>query len=251
MGFDISFHPISENQIQEWYFDALDNNDLAKSLAKKHKIDTDDEGFYENKYLEILKIGAAINSEKDFDSSHAYHIANIQGFFQEFFYIRGASFSFIENSIMEKYYTKWEEIIPKKFKNYTIYNEIRSNYYAGKYIPYNKVCQLLEDYENDTKIKDILNQEFSYQRIIVLLKALNFAKKKQVGILESDGVMEPNPLDLNESTCYSNLFNCDTEGPILYKEAAMEQILEIRKQQELKEKPVKEKANFWKKLFKK
>jgi len=231
MGYDISFHPISEEKINEWYFDVLKNKTQIKSLAKKYKIDNDDDDFYENKYQEIIEMGIKTTFEKDFDSSHAYYIANIQGLFGEFFYIRGASFSFIEDEpIMNKYYTNWQDIIPNEYANYTIYNKIQSNYYAGKFISYANVCQLLEDYNLDTNIKTILDNQFSHKRITVLLKALNYAKENKFGLLEADGVMEPNPTDLNKSTCYSNLFNCDIEGPLLFQEAVIEQIKEVEKQ---------------------
>lgn len=88
------------------------------------------------------------------------------------------------------------------------------------------------------------------------------SKKNKLGLLE---VVEPNPIDLNSSSCYSNLFNCDPEGALLYQETAMKQIAEIEKKEGLEArtisskadykitnyKPVekKEKREFWKKLF--
>ena len=96
------------------------------------------------------------------------------------------------------------------------------------YIPADKVVELLHDYENDSDIKKELDNIFSHDRITVFLKALRYAKEKNVGILEATEVMEPNPVDLNESSCYSNLFNCDTEGPLLFQKAVMQQAKEIR-----------------------
>ena len=243
MGYDISFHPISETQIQRWYFDALEDRSIVKSLAKKHKIDTDD-NFYEEKYLGMIDIGLKQTTEKSFDDSHGYYIANVQGIFQEFFYIRGAAFSFIENAKMDFYYKKWEEFIPEKYKKFEIHNKIQSNYYSGKFIPYDKVCKLLDDYQDNNEIKDILDTQFSHNRIKVLLKALNFAKELKVGLLEADGVMEPNPLDLNESTCYSNLFNCDIEGPLLFVEAVKEQLAQVEKQQNLAKNEISDNADY-------
>lgn len=224
MGYDISFHPISEAQIFEWYFDVVDNSNKAREIAKKYSVDDEGDNFYENKYIDILDISKNVDADECFDETYGYYIANIQGIFQKFFYVRGASFSFIENSIMDKYYKKWEEFIPDNYKKMAIHNEIQNNYYSGKFIPYNMVCQLLDDYENNIEIKAVLDEQFSLNRIDILLEALNFAKESGVGLLESDGVMEPNPLELNDSTCYSNLFNCDIKGPLLYQEAAVKQI---------------------------
>ncbi len=135
----------------------------------------------------------------------------------------------------------------------------------GFYIPKNKVVDLLNDYEKTPEVKKELDDLFSHNRIKVFIKALNFAKENGLGLLEATEVIEPNPMDLNNSSCYSNLFNCDPEGAILYQQAAMEQIAEIEENQNPKAggissnaeykitniEPKKEKRRFWKKLFKK
>jgi len=72
-------------------------------------------------------------------------------------------------------------------------------------------------------------------------------------------------MDLNSSISYSNLFNCDKDGVFLYQEAALEQIKEFEKMNNLEtgeiannatytktevgEAAEKEKMGFWKKLF--
>ena len=89
-----------------------------------------------------------------------------------------------------------------------------------------------------------------------MLKALRFAQSKEVGLLESDGVMEPHPADLNNSVCYSNLFHCDIEGSLLFQEAVIEQMKEAERQQEEKQKEQEnnkksEKKGFWGRFFKK
>lgn len=48
MGWDISYHPISEKQISEWYFDVLENQI---------------EDFYKEKYKETIKIGLETKNE--------------------------------------------------------------------------------------------------------------------------------------------------------------------------------------------
>lgn len=37
-------------------------------------------------------------------------------------------------------------------------------------------------------------------------------------------MVEPNPIDLNRSESFSNLFNCDTQGALIYAEIAAQQI---------------------------
>lgn len=261
MGWDISYHPISEEQIRAWYFDVLDNLKLIENLAYDNKIDD----FYKEKYRDVINVGLKTNAEDSFDLTHGYFVAVIQGFFQKYFYVRGAALSFLENQSFKKYYKEWAEIVSSIKLTSNVKNKIVTNYCSGVYIPKNKVVDLLNDYENNNEIRNELNVLFSHNRIKVLLKALNFAKENELGLLEATEVIEPNPLNLNDSSCYSNLFNCDPEGAILYQQATMEQFSEIEKSQNLKAgeisknatytitniEPIESKENkgFWKKLF--
>ncbi|WP_298781829.1 hypothetical protein [uncultured Polaribacter sp.] len=225
MGWDISYHPISEEQINEWYFDVLDNLELIEKLSADNKI----EDFYKEKYKETINVGLATKTDDIFDKSHGYYVAVVQGFFQKFFYTRGSALSFSKNQLLKEYYKKWDKIISNEKLTKNVYNQIIENYCSGVYIPKNKVVELINDYENNFEVKKELDDLFSHNRIKVFLKALNFAKENALGLLEATEVIEPNPINLNNSSCYSNLFNCDPEGAILYQQTAMEQIAKIKK----------------------
>lgn len=82
-------------------------------------------------------------------------------------------------------------------------------------------------------MKSKLDTFFSHNRIEVFLKALESAKEMNAGLLEATEVIEPNPMDLNQSVCYSNLFNCNPQGALLYQEAVMEQFKEIEEKEDL------------------
>ena len=82
---------------------------------------------------------------------------------------------------------------------------------------------LLRDYEAGGEIKSAVD-EFYAQNLPVFLKALNLARELEVGLLEATEVVEPNPIDLNRSESFSNLFNCDTQGALIYAEIAAQQI---------------------------
>ena len=83
--------------------------------------------------------------------------------------------------------------------------------------------KLLRDYEADGEIKEAID-EFYAQNLPVFLKALNLARELGVGLLEATEVVEPNPIDLNRSESFSNLFNCDPQGALIYAEIAAQQI---------------------------
>lgn len=97
MGYDVSYHPISEEQIKEWYWDIdfikILENDFSdvEEVAKKYQLDD----FYKEKYLDTIKHATNILPEEMFEFSHGYFIAVIQGFFSTYFYTRGSAFSFL------------------------------------------------------------------------------------------------------------------------------------------------------------
>ncbi|MNY39007.1 hypothetical protein D3C86_1736690 [compost metagenome] len=95
------------------------------------------------------------------------------------------------------------------------------------------MSQLLSDYEHNPSVRTDLDGFFSEGRIRIFRKALADAREQGLGLLEATEVVEPNPLDLNDSACYSNLFNCDQEGAYLFREAAIEQLKAIEEQNNL------------------
>jgi hypothetical protein len=226
MGYDVTYHPITEREIEEWYFDVLVNNVKIDTLAEEYGIDD----FYKNKYKDTIKAGLQVDSRKTFDETHGFYIATIQGFFRKFFYTRGSAFSFLidENNYFEKYTKKWQDIVKQKIVN-PINNKITQNYCSGVYIPFESVVELLEDYDKKDEIKNRLDKFYSHNRINVFIKALNYSQNNNFGLLEATETIEPNPNDLNKSTGLTNFWNCDHDGPILYQEAVADQLDEIKK----------------------
>ncbi|WP_053007580.1 hypothetical protein [Pragia fontium] len=254
MGFDVSYHPISEQEINEWYFDQIeeikqgqDCPSTAKTLAEAHNI----EDFYINKYLDTLNVGAKTDPTDPFNRTHGLYVAVVQGFFRTYFYTRGSAFSFLIEDHPEfiKYTKPWQKVVPFEITN-PLSNNITENYCSGVFIPYEQVIELLNDY-NDPTNKQILDNFFSEQRIQVFLKALNYCQQHKLGLLEATEVITPNPTNLNESSCYSNLLNCDPDGLVLYAEAAMEQINQYISQFEAAEAAATEpkKKGFFSRFF--
>lgn len=220
MGWDISYHPISEKQILERYFDVLENPKHIETIIRKHKI----EDFYAEKYRNTMRLATTIHREDIFDKTHGFYIAIVQGFFNDFYYTRGSGFSFLDKEIFKNYSRPWQEFVPDKYLTEKISNRIIENYCSGVFIPYPQVCHLLKDYEQNPQIHNLLNEHFSHGRIDIFLKALRYAQAEKVGILEATEVIEPNLKDLNNSSSYSNLLHCDIEGPLLFQQEAMKQL---------------------------
>ncbi|NDW19579.1 hypothetical protein D0T53_11745 [Dysgonomonas sp. 216] len=241
MGFDITYHPITEDEISKWYFDVLEQPILTETLGKEYNIDQ----FYIDKYKKTISVALQTENSETFEKTHGYYIAVIQGFFRKFFYIRGAAFSFLieQDSSYTRYTKGWETFIPAKYVNEKA-NRIVENYSSGVFIPADKVKELLADYENNENIRKALNYFYSHSRITVFLEALKYSAENNLGLLEATEVMEPNPFDLNNSSCYSDLFNCDPSGALLYREAALEQIREIKGNENLTDSEIDSKVTY-------
>ena len=246
MGYDVSYHPISEDEIHEWYFDRLadiktGNSETAVALAQRHGI----KELYIGKYLNVLQSAAEFETNVSFETSHGFYLAVVQGFFRKYFYIRGGAFTFLveADESFWRYTKPWQEILRLSIAN-PINNMIMENWNSGVYLPYDGLCRLLDDYANMPEIRGKLDELFSDKRIDVFLKAVRFAVEHKLGILEATEVIQPQPFNLNETPCLSNLFNCDTDGPLLFREAALEQVAHLND----KPAPVK-KGGFFSRLF--
>ena len=82
MGYDVSFHPISPEEMREWYFTPLTwiqqgQEEKVLALAAQHGM----EDFYAEKYLNTLRVGAETESNELFDKSHGFYIAAAESAF--------------------------------------------------------------------------------------------------------------------------------------------------------------------------
>lgn len=237
MGYDVSFHPISPKEMEEWYFTPLEwvrQGEAQKvlELAAKYGI----EELYAEKYLDTLQAGVDTEADELFDKSHGYFIAVVQGFFRDYYYTRGSALTFLIEDKAEymRYTTPWEGIAPHPYPN-PAESRIVENYCSGVYLAPEQVVRLLEDLEHDSRVRADLEGMWIDGQLAVLKKALNAAKDLGAGLLEATEVVMPNPLRPNESISYSNLFHCDKDGVYLYIDTAMKQIAQAMDQQDRKE----------------
>ena len=95
MGYDVSFHPISPKEMQEWYFAPLawvqqGQEEKVRAFAAQQGM----EDFYAEKYLNTLRVGAGTGGGELFYKSHGFYIAVIQGSSGITFTPEGAPFLF-------------------------------------------------------------------------------------------------------------------------------------------------------------
>ena len=183
MGYDVSFHPISPDEIQEWYFTPLTwiqqgQEEKVLALAAQHGI----EDFYAEKYLDTLRVGAETESDELFDKSHGFYIAVVQGFFRDYYYTRGSSFSFLmeEKPEYARYFTPWAQVVPTALPN-PAKNQIMENYCSGVYLSPNQVLQILRDLEQEPKVlEDLEKRHIHYNETLEKLGSLEKAGRVHI-----------------------------------------------------------------------
>ncbi len=236
MGFDVTWHPISQEEMFLWYFDRLEearrgDYATAMSFAKQYRMGK--EAGYEDSckqgYQGMLEQGAGIPPDAPFDKTHSFLLAMVQGMFRTYYYTRGGIYSGLAemDPHMASYTLPFQDILGPKLQN-PVRNRIYENYCGGVYIPEKEVPRLLEDYESG-KVEGPLRQCFG-NTLPVFLKALLHAKKERLGLLEATEVVEPNPMDLRSTNCRSYLMNCDMDGVMIYAETAKHQLEEAIRQ---------------------
>lgn len=224
MDLSISYHPITKEQMREWYFDAFEDIGVTETLKVKipqeqlRRHNSEElEAFYQEKYKTMIKRSRELDYD-NFNKWHAYFIAITQGFFEKFFFIHGSAISAIVDTGFHKtYVTAWEDIIPSDYiEDLHVSKKLEGPFSGGAYMSPEQVKQLLNDYENDSDIKDIINGQFPGRKIDVLLAALRYASKNDQGLLEAAKVIDQSDELFEEPSCYSNLFNCDVISAAVY-----------------------------------
>lgn len=194
MGYDITYHPASEADIQQVYFNQLAANSVAD--GRLNLLSADDR----QRYLSIIEQGKQVKNTEHFDTTHGYFAAIALGFFQKYYYIRGASLSFLLDTYpyYRQYISRWHKILPDFAFSQTVDNTIISNYSSGVYLSATGVNNLWHDYHHHAQIQ--LELEFYFDTdISQFLAALDDARKQNKGLLEATEVYSP-----SEGNCSSD-----------------------------------------------
>ena len=224
MDLSISYHPISKEQMTEWYFDAFEDIGVVDTLKvripeeqlRHHKLD-EVEVYYQDKYKSMIKRSRDLDYD-NFNKWHAYFIAIVQGFFEKFYFVQGSSLSSIIDADFHKtYVTPWEDVVPTDYiEDLYASNKLQGPFSGGAYMSPEQVKQLLNDYENDSFIKEVLDEQFEGRKIEVLLAALKYASENDQGLLEAAKVIDQSEELFEEPECFSNVFNCDVLSAAVY-----------------------------------
>lgn len=224
MDLSISYHPISKEQMQEWYFDTFEDMGAAQTLKlripqtqlKEHSLE-DLEAYYLEKYKSMIQRSRDLEYD-NFNKWHAYFIAIVQGFFEKFYFVHGSSVSgILDKDFHATYVSDWNDIAPSDYiEDLESSKKLVGNFSGGAYIAPEQVKKLLHDYENDESIKDLLDEQFFGKKIDVFLEALKYASQNNQGLLEATRVIDNSEELFEEPSCFSNVFNCDVISAAVY-----------------------------------
>ena len=224
MDYSVSYHPITKEQMKEWYFDVFEDIGAAADLKqkipekqlKRHSLD-ELETYYTAKYIDMIKRSRTLDYDS-FNKWHGYFIAIVQGFFETFYFVQGSAISsIIDPKFHDTYVTAWEDVIPEDYiEDLSASKKLEGAFSAGAYMSPEQVKQLLNDYQNDSEIKEILDGQFEGRKIDVFLTALKYASKNDQGLLEAAKVIDQSEELFEEPSCFSNVFNCDVISAAVY-----------------------------------
>ncbi len=224
MDLSVSYHPITKEQMKEWYFDTFEDIGHADTLQLripeeqlKNHTREEVETYYKDKYLTLIKRSRELDYD-NFNKWHAYFIALSQGFFEQFYFVQGCSFSaIIDETFHHLYTTAWEDVVPLEYtEGLFTSKKLDGAFSGGAYMSPEQVKKLLHAYENDSYIKELLEGQFEGRKIEVILAALKYASQNDQGLLEATKVISQSDQIFEEASCFSNLFNCDVMSAAVY-----------------------------------
>ena len=221
MGWDITYHPIAEDEIRSIYFAGIEDPLFYKTLLPRFGVDAFYAGQLRLRFDEARKIDDGVS----FARGHAYYAAIICGFLRQHHYIRGGGFSFLlKDALMAGYVGDWKRLVPERLQHLHFDNCLTQNYCGGAYLPLQSLKRLRSDYHRNARVRAQMDDVFSHGRLHVFWLALDAAISAGLGLIEASEVVEPSPFNLNESRSLSNLYNCHPDGALLYAEAAAQQL---------------------------
>ena len=186
MGYDITYHPASKADIQQAYFKP--SNETSVNEEQLNQLSPENR----HRYLTLIEESKQVKNTQSFDTTHGYYASVALGFFQPYYYIRGASFSFLLETYpyYRKYVERWHNILPDFSFNQQVENLIIVNYSSGVYLSSIGVKRLWNDYHNNPMTK--LELDFYFDADIQqFLSALHYAHQQNKGLLEASEVYSP------------------------------------------------------------
>ncbi|MDD2749682.1 DUF805 domain-containing protein [Acidithiobacillus thiooxidans] len=227
MGWDITYHPITPEELQTWYFQAIQDARQPAQLIQAFPLDD----FNADKLQQVFVEGRKTPIEGPwghFERTHGFFAAIVASFLRDYTYLRGAAFSFVLEKLPDavQYTTAWREIVPPQWQGLPFANRLTENYNVGAYLSPDNLRQLRADYATRPELQAAVDSVFGEGTLPLFWQAVDEALQHNRGLLEATEVIEPTPQDLSASTGYGDVQHCRPEGLHLYAEIAQRQLQE-------------------------
>jgi hypothetical protein len=238
MGYDITFHPITKEELSKYYLDILKYPNLM--YERVNEITTSKKEF--NNIINLLKIIvknkedlALINKEdflyyEKFSTIISFGAAALAGFLHPYWYARNSCLTFLIENRHDNFksYNKLNLDFFKPIIYYqsSISNEgnslIYNNYSASGFIE-NSNLQKLKDNLSDEKFVDEILDTMGDDNYDSLIKAIDYAITNNTGLIEASDVYTPFESYTAFQNLRANFLNnkeafIDSSRRILYKE---------------------------------
>ncbi|MDR1268525.1 MAG: hypothetical protein LBK82_03270 [Planctomycetaceae bacterium] len=191
MGYDVTYHPITREEINEWYFEPLRDDTVIDRLAEKYGFLAENYRYY----MQLVQKHIAKESEDaSFEQAHGFMIAVAQGLMRRYDYFRDSLMTnlLVEDDRFYKYVQSFAKFVPDKYQKMRFANGIEGHWCGGVYIPPEAVKVLIYDTENDPFVKNAMLKNFDGQEELDrFLNLLHYAEENQFGILEATEVVVP------------------------------------------------------------
>lgn len=191
MGYDVTFHPIRNEEMQEFIFDVIRKPGIAQEKAEKISPHTPVRQAIVGLYKHLIDR----YQKKDNMQAIGYVVAVFAGFLHPYWYARDVSISFLVDRYPEyqKFLTNFSSLQPDLFQGYSDTNKTSfpSNYTVGAFIPADKVAELKQMLLKD---QDRMKTDDPYDESVLfgsMMYAIDYALAHGAGILEATDVVVP------------------------------------------------------------
>jgi hypothetical protein len=199
MGFDVTFHSISEAELEKYVFDVLNDPSCAEHRAKEISQGNNDKfedifRIYDNALLYWYRERKDSESQEigveNFSSTFSLGIAALSGYLHPFWYSRDGALSLLANERPElksffNGYTKMEKSPLGSFNEGEDFT-FKSNYSASSVI--NDVPSLKEWLENN---KYFVSHRFEADGLDSLYRSVDYCIENDLLFLEASDVVVP------------------------------------------------------------
>lgn len=230
MGFDVTYHPMSASEMEEWFFARLPElraGEVSRVAYVGARADLDAEVI--KKYISVLNQAAGWSDPTAaFESTYGFALAAVQTFFGPYWYTRGSSLTFLaeRSPRFERFLTPLPAAEVAGFPQNPSNPRITANWQSGAWVSPQNVRALLDELDADPAAETEFEAAFPGGQAEVVLAALRTAVTDGRGVLEATDVIEPDPLDLAKSSCFGSLRTVDLDGLLLYHREALRQLKE-------------------------